>query len=83
MAAADKGYYVLVLIAVLNSIISLYYYLLVVKAMFLEKGEEPISFFRSDRAMRASLVICVLGILVVGFISGIFEHIRALSLQLY
>src|SRR5450759_1256914 len=33
-AAAQKGFYLLVLIAVLNTIISLYYYLLVVKAMF-------------------------------------------------
>ena len=34
-AAAQKGFYLLVFIAVLNTIISLYYYLLIVKAMFI------------------------------------------------
>ena len=37
-AAAEQGFYVLVLIAVINTIISLYYYLLVVRAMFIEKA---------------------------------------------
>ncbi len=44
-AAAQKGFYLLVLIAVLNTIISLYYYLLVVKAMFIKKSETPIETF--------------------------------------
>jgi NADH-quinone oxidoreductase subunit N len=34
-AAASKGHYLLVFIAVINVTISLYYYLLVVRAMFL------------------------------------------------
>ena len=33
---------ILVLIALLNTIISLYYYLLVVKAMFINKNDTPI-----------------------------------------
>ena len=36
-AAAAKGNFILVLIAVLNATISLYYYLLVVKAMFIKQ----------------------------------------------
>ena len=36
-AAAEQGFYVLVFIALLNTIISLYYYLLVVKAMFINR----------------------------------------------
>jgi len=38
-AAAEKGFYLLVFIAVVNTIISLYYYLLIVKAMFINKNE--------------------------------------------
>ena len=78
-AAAAQGYYVLVFIALLNTIISLYYYLLVIKAMFLNKGENPIETVKSDFPVKLSLVICTAGILVVGLISTIYSQISALS----
>ncbi len=78
-AAAQKGFYLLVSIAVLNTIISLYYYLLVVKAMFIIKSEAPVESFRSDFPTRLALGICVGGIVVTGFASIIFEAIRNLS----
>lgn len=74
-AAAQKGFYVLVIIATLNATISLYYYLLVIKAMFINKNEKPIEYFKSDFFTKTGLVICVLGMLVIGFASGIFDHI--------
>ncbi|HZL09591.1 MAG TPA: NADH-quinone oxidoreductase subunit N [Prolixibacteraceae bacterium] len=79
-AAAGSGYFILVFIAVLNATISLYYYLRVVKAMFIDKNEQPIPAFRSSNAMRLSLVMCVAGIFVIGFASGIFEYIRSISI---
>jgi NADH-quinone oxidoreductase subunit N len=78
-AAASSGYYILILIAVLNATISLYYYLLVVKAMFITPNDKPIATFRSSNAMRLSLVICLIGMVVIGFASGVFEYIRSLS----
>jgi NADH-quinone oxidoreductase subunit N len=78
-AAAQKGFYLLVFIAVLNTIISLYYYLLVVKAMFINKNEVPVGNFRTDITTRLALGICVAGIVVTGFSSIIFEIIRNLS----
>jgi NADH-quinone oxidoreductase subunit N len=78
-AAAQKGFYLLVLIAVLNTIISLFYYLIVVKAMFITKSETPIESFRSDFSTRFGLGICVAGIVITGFASIIFEVIRNLS----
>jgi NADH-quinone oxidoreductase subunit N len=78
-AAAEKGFYLLVLIAVLNTIISLYYYLLVVKAMFISKSEAPVEHFRSDISTRIGLALCVAGIVITGFASTIFEVIRNLS----
>ncbi len=78
-AAAEKGFYLLVTIAVLNTIISLYYYLLVVKAMFINKNETPVEKFRSDLTTRFSLGICVAGIFFTGFASIIFEAIKAFS----
>jgi len=78
-AAAQKGFYILVLIAVLNTIISLYYYLLVVKAMFINKGETPVEKFRSDFSTRLALGICVAGIVITGFAGIIFEVIKNMS----
>ena len=78
-SAASAGYYWLVFIAVLNATISLYYYLLVVKAMFINKNEKPLAYFRSDLATRTGLVISALGIFVLGFWSQIYEIINSLS----
>jgi NADH-quinone oxidoreductase subunit N len=78
-AAAGAGYYILVLIAVLNATISLYYYLLVIKAMWIEKSEQPVPAFNSSFAMRLALVVCVTGVMVIGFTSGVFEYIRSIS----
>ncbi len=78
-AAAEKGFFILVLIAILNTIISLYYYLLVIKAMFINKSENPIPAFRNDFPTRLALTVCVGGIVVVGFASVVFEYIRNMS----
>jgi len=74
-AAAEQGMYWLVIIAVLNTIISLYYYLLVVKAMFLHKSEEPIEKIQGDFMMNIALVVIVFGILFIGIYSPVFEWI--------
>ncbi|HCM76260.1 MAG TPA: NADH-quinone oxidoreductase subunit N [Cytophagales bacterium] len=80
-AAAESGYYVLLFIAVANAVVSLYYYLLVVKAMFVNKNESPIKYFHSDYPTRIALSACVVGILVIGFYSPIFEFIKQLCLS--
>jgi NADH-quinone oxidoreductase subunit N len=78
-AAAQKGFYLLVFIAVLNTIISLYYYLLIVKAMFIVKSDNPIETFKSDASTKLAMGICIAGIVITGFASIIFEVIRNLS----
>lgn len=78
-AAASKGYYLLVFLAVVNVTISLYYYLLVIKAMFLTKSEQPIPFFKSQLLMKIGLVITVIGILVLGLYSPLYDYIYELS----
>lgn len=79
MAAYSEGFYILVFIALLNTVISLYYYLLIVKAMFI-KGAEPeaVSRFRTDNYNRISLVICTVGIFAAGVISYIYKYIGEL-----
>jgi NADH-quinone oxidoreductase subunit N len=78
-SAASAGFYWLVLIAVLNATISLYYYLLVVKAMFINKTDSPIPFFKSDLMTRTGLILSALGIFVLGFWSYVYEWITSLS----
>jgi len=78
-AAAAQGQYLLVLLALLNTIISLYYYLLIVKAMFITPNENPIETLRSDGYMKIALVACMVGLVVVGFASGIYEYLNSIG----
>ncbi len=78
-AAASKGYYIMVFIAVVNATIALYYYLLVVRAMFLRKSDHPIPYFKSGNYMRLGLLIAAIGILVIGMYSPIYEYIYSFS----
>ena len=81
-AAAEQGFYVLVFIALLNTIISLYYYLLVVKAMFINTNENPIETVHADVPAKISLVFCTVGIMLVGLISTFYTEIVKLSFGL-
>ncbi len=67
--------YVLVLIALINTIISLYYYLLVVKAMFISEDECVIPSFRSSCSERLGLWITVAGILGLGIVSFFYSSL--------
>ncbi len=82
-SAGSQGYFILILIGVLNATISLYYYLGVVKAMFINKSDTPIPYFRSSNFMRLSLLLCVAGLFSIGFIGGIFEYIMSISHLLF
>ncbi len=79
IAAASEGYYLLVFIAVINVTIALYYYLLVVRAMFLRKTDNAIPFFKSKIYMRLGLILTVIGILALGIYSPLYEYIYELS----
>ena len=68
--------YALVLIALINTIISLYYYLLVVKAMFLRQDDCVIPTIKSHWTERAGLILCVLGVIFIGLISCIYAYIN-------
>lgn len=80
MAAASEGFYLLVFIALLNTVVSLYYYLLIIKAMFIKEGApEAVTRFSTDGYNKASLVVCTLGIFVVGILSYFYENIGLFS----
>ncbi len=66
--------YMLVLIALINTIISLYYYLLVVKAMWISPEEPKIGTFATQRCNRVALWLCVAGIIFFGIVPYIYQY---------
>lgn len=74
-SAFHSGYWLVVFLALVNTIISLYYYLLVVKAMYITPNDHPVPAFRSPALMRTSLVICLIGIVILGVCSGVYQWI--------
>lgn len=77
-AAASSGMYLLVFIAVLNATISLYYYLLVVKAMFINANDAPIQTLHTTTYEKAAFLLCLLGVAVIGFMSSLYDYIQSL-----
>ncbi len=78
-AAFQSGFHLLVFIALVNTVLSLYYYLKIVKAMYINKSDEPIAAFRSDNYTRASLAICTAGIIVLSIASVVYQNIDKFS----
>ena len=76
-SGAAKGNYWLISIAVMNMVISLFYYLKVVKAIFIDKNETPIMKLNGSMSMKIALVICLIGVITTGFASGLFDYITS------
>ncbi len=80
MAAASQGSYFaygVVFIALINTVVSLYYYLLIVKAMYIKTSDTPLETFKSDCNTRLALALCTAGILAVGVFSCVYGWIAA------
>ena len=80
MAGVENGSpaaYFVVFIALVNTVVSLYYYLLIVKAMYITKTDSPLPTFQSDLNTKAALAICTAGIALFGVVSCIYEWIAA------
>lgn len=77
-AGATKGNYLLIVIAALNMVISLYYYLKVIKAIFMDANENPIGKIQSHWQPKIAMAICVGGILITGVASGAYNYIHSL-----
>ncbi|MDE5774282.1 MAG: NADH-quinone oxidoreductase subunit N [Muribaculaceae bacterium] len=66
--------YMLVLVALINTIISLYYYLLVVKAIWISPDTPKIESYRSQRCERVAICLCVAGIVFLGLVPYIYQY---------
>ena len=75
-SAFHQGYYLVVFLALVNTIISLYYYLLIVKAMYITPNDSPVPTFKSGPLSTVCLTVCVAGIVVLGLCSGVYELLQ-------
>ncbi|MBU0288888.1 NADH-quinone oxidoreductase subunit N [Hallella faecis] len=73
--------YAVVFIALVNTVISLYYYLLIVKAMFISDNENPLPTFKSSYSTKMALAICTLGVVAFGVCSIVYNWIHAASVM--
>lgn len=78
-AGAGKGNFLFITIAALNMTISFYYYLRIVKAIFMDENDEPIKKIDIPLMPRLALYTCMAGVLAVGFMSFIYDYIHSLS----
>lgn len=77
-AGASQANYAFITIAALNMIVSLYYYLRVVRSVFMDKNEQPVAKVIIDPFTKFGLIICGAGIVCTGLISWIYDYIVSL-----
>jgi len=84
-AAIEQGYVWLVVIGVLNSIVSLFYYLgVVIRPMYVNRSEEEDKPLPIPAPLMATLVACVAGIVLLGiFPTPFFELAQRVAVALF
>lgn len=83
LAAAEQGSalaYAVVFIALVNTVPSLYYYLKIVKCMYINKTDTPLPTFQSDCNTRLALALCTLGVAAFGVCSFVYDWLAAACL---
>ena len=72
-SAFHAGHWLVVFLALVNTIISLFYYLLIVKAMYIVPNDNPLPTFKSTPMVRAALFICLMGVILLGVCSSVYQ----------
>ena len=73
-----NGSYLFITIAALNMIISLYYYLRLVRAVFIDKNDQPIAKISISDDVKLGMIICGVGIVLIGLMGWVFDFIQSL-----
>lgn len=79
MAGSAKGFYLFITVAALNMVVSFYYYLKLVKAMFMDGNETPLAKLEVPLLPKLSLYVCLAGVLLVGVLGVLYAYIDSLS----
>lgn len=82
MSGAAKDNYWLITFAALNMVISFYYYLRIVKAIFMETNDQPIQTLTIPAVSKFAMYLCVAGIIITGLASVVYDYIYSLSFGL-
>ena len=82
-SGASTGNYLLAGFAALNMVVSMYYYLRIVKVMFMEEAEHPLLRIEMNPYPAAALVLCLAGILVTGFSGSVYSYIHQLCFGIF
>ncbi|WP_311548625.1 NADH-quinone oxidoreductase subunit N [Prevotella nigrescens] len=69
--------YVILFVALINTVVSLYYYLKIVKAMYIIRCDTPMPTFKSDCNTKFTLALCTAGIVLFGVCSCVYDWIAA------
>lgn len=78
-AGASQANYFYIIIAAVNLVVSLYYYLKIIRAIFMEPNEQPIAAIRVSFSVKLGLVVCAAGIILTGLIGWIYDYIQLLG----
>lgn len=78
-AGASQANYLFITIAALNLVVSLYYYLKIVRAIFMEQNENPIEKIELHFSTKLGLIICAAGIVLIGLSGWIYDYIQKLT----
>ncbi len=78
-AGAANANYLFITIAALNLIVSLFYYLRVIRSMFMDKNEHPIEKIKVQLSTKFGMYICGAGIILAGIFSWVYAYIQSLS----
>ncbi len=74
-----SGLYLLLAIAAINLVLSLYNYFRVVKIMFIDESQEPLPAISKNFALTLVLVVCISGILLIGFCKPMYQFVYLLG----
>jgi NADH-quinone oxidoreductase subunit N len=78
-AGAANANYLFITIVALNLIVSLYYYLRVIRSMFMDKNDHPIEKIELKPATKLGMYLCSAGIILVGIFSWVYGYIQSLT----
>lgn len=81
MAAFKAGQWLIVFIALINTVVSLYYYLLIVKALYINKSEGHSFTLTMDRGTIGVLALATIGVVALGLCSPVYQVIHVLNLN--
>jgi len=75
LSGASTGNYVLIILAALNLVVSFYYYLRVIRVIFMDDNIDPIEKTEAGLMPKMALWLCIAGIVVLGLYGPAYEYI--------